>query len=927
MSEDFEKFLDPSVAKLVRKFKKQRFEREYVPQRSFGAKVKSDVGALAVGLIKTIPSMFHAYKESLAEQGLYDMGKSFWDQPGLRNYNVFTDPASREMYLKNLKMGALNLIPGYTPLSMIAKMPYVAETKFGQTIQGSPISSMANKLLLDSLIRGTGSWIYNPNVEGRRWFPNPGDPSSRWQLYREHPFLGPLEDITNIALLAMPFGGLKGLTTKGVNLARFGSTAGGKKYIPWHAIEKVQKLTKLGRATEPIARAIRQSKFNVQRFFKTRAVTSDIITNYFNTVQNAKAGIYGSKMMKRIRELTSDEGMQLTKFMDGDAMPLPGVASPKLIKLWQDLYNQAWDVTTRNVKKGRVIDPITGKVKEPGLITIEQVVDAMYGRQAKDFGISPKELYNMGIRPAHFVHIWEKPVKRVGKAAYPLSVKKPGVMFERGHAEGYVWDPILWYPERSMQLIRAKGKITMYGKIDNFFGKPLDSSHRLKPHYRVFDLAPDKELLPLFKKKFSLPNRQIPEYVYKELESMLLPGSRFEKFLSMTWDPATAVWKTSVLALSPRWIFNNFMGNIVLNTIGGVGPVAYIKALVVLKKARSLAHQKGWTLEKAFRKLGIPRNVLDAGLYREAAKTTFEPGFASYIDESPILSKVKAVYNHTGVPQLRNAIYRFNAGMESFFRTAHYFDKIGAGYSKTAAIKSVNEFLFQYSKMTYLERAYIRRITPFWNWQKNITRLALTFPVRHPNRAILFSILARLNKDERDFRFLQDWLRQFQEIPGTKEPGGAAQFLNIGSMMPFMDIGFDLGNLHPIIKIALERATRTQLFKGRPFTAPYPTIEGGVEKAPLPSLARHIASQFPQFRLIESMVRPYAIYDTGAPMINRKTGQPMYPKNKWMEIAKMFGISVTPYNIEEMQQRGLEKAFRAWRTKQAYEKARAKGGM
>jgi len=378
------------------------------------------------------------------------------------------------------------------------------------------------------------------------------------------------------------------------------------------------------------------------------------------------------------------------------------------------------------------------------------------------------------------------------------------------------------------------------------------------------------------------------------------------------YDPVTNVWRTSVLALSPRWVFNNFVGNLALNTAGAVNPYAYIKAARLMKQAKSLAKQKGWTVNKALRKLGVPEQV-SRGLYAAEARSAATRIGIGLEKTSPIQSIYAKAFKYTGLPQIAKGMYRFNSGIESFFRTAHYLDKIGKpGFNVAKAIKSVNEFLFDYSALSSLEKATIRRILPFWSWQKNITRLVATYPIKYPQRAILIQKLSKLALDkqneqnEMDFRFLPEYLRDY--IPtGLEATSGEKLYLSTRGINPFADVGVSLANLHPIIKLIIERSTGTNLFKQRPFTSPYRGY-GSTEKI-VPSLPRHLASQFPQYQLYQNIRYPYAKYDTGEPILTKK-GEPKYYRNRLLDILKYFGINLTPYDIEGMTQQGVERAMR-----------------
>jgi len=70
----------------------------------------------------------------------------------------------------------------------------------------------------------------------------------------------------------------------------------------------------------------------------------------------------------------------------------------------------------------------------------------------------------------------------------------------------------------------------------------------------------------------------VREELVKELESFATPvfgSQKAQDVIRLVVDKPTQIWKDSVLALAPRWIKNNVMGDIIFNTMEGVGPFSY----------------------------------------------------------------------------------------------------------------------------------------------------------------------------------------------------------------------------------------------------------------------------------------------------------------------------------------------------------------
>ena len=530
-----------------------------------------------------------------------------------------------------------------------------------------------------------------------------------------------------------------------------------------------------------------------------------------------------------------------------------------------------------------------------------------------EFKIALAELKEMGIdKPTYMPHMWEKYLSSAdfyGKQ--PLYKYTPPFLKKRVGYGGYMDEPVTVLTRHELQMVKWKQATGLVDDIINRYGKTIGDDGILAG-YRAY--YPEGFLKYVYTKNPLLKagkKIQLPDFMVGELNKVFNAPGGFEKFARAVFDPVTNTWKTSVLALSPRWVFNNFFGNMALNVAGGVNPLAYWKATGVMKKARALAKKQDWSVNKALRKLGIPEEV-SRGLYSAEARGSMSAiGLSKRLttDTSTMGMWKKLGYGtKNALKEIPNAVYRFNSGIESFFRTAHYLDKMGkTGFNKALAIKSVNEFLFDYSALTYTEKTVLRRILPFYSWQKNITRLVATYPFKYPARAALLQKVNALveEPEEMDYRFLPEYMMDY--VPTNLKAAGEKLYLSTRGINPFADVGVNLSNVNPMLKLLIERSTGMNLFKGRQFTSPYRTY-ASTEKI-LPSFGRHIASQFPQYQLYQNLRYPYAKYDTGEPILSTKTGEPVYTRNPLLDVLKMFGINLTPYDMEQMTQQGIEGAM------------------
>jgi hypothetical protein len=559
--------------------------------------------------------------------------------------------------------------------------------------------------------------------------------------------------------------------------------------------------------------------------------------------------------------------------------------------------------------------------REPGAPKGEAIAEARWQPtiQSLEAKLGTKftieELRDMGFEePAYYHHAFPRDYK-FRTRAYTGPSYRPGMWKERLGAKDYTREPMISIREYDYQLIKFKKLNEFKDNVVDLFGERLNPDNPMQAQIiRQGDLIKYGKGDVLYKTPEGLQikikeNIVLPRTIANEFNKVFADPGRFEMLARATWDRGTDVWRISVLALSPRWILNNTLGNLVLNTMGGVGPGGYMDAVQMSSKAVKLMIETKraggkLTFDDALIKLGVPEEVAQ-GMYR------YEAGVAQ-LGGTPITKGQKVIAGVTFPPR---QVYKFNSAVESFYRTAHYFDKIGKGFNVADAIKSVNEFLFNYHKLTPIQRGVFRRIDPFWNWHKNIIRLAVSYPIKYPQRFLLLSYANKLGLEAYDDKLRAAGINP-DNVPAYyknmfllpwKDEEGKDFYISLRGIDPLQDIMLGPSNLHPIIKIILERAFKTNAFTGRRFTSPY-TVYGEESKA-VPPLWRHVLSQFPQFRLIEDIVHPYSIYDTGEPRIT-KWGEPIYTKNWLLAVFGILGFKITPRDIDEIY-RNLREEERA----------------
>ncbi len=517
--------------------------------------------------------------------------------------------------------------------------------------------------------------------------------------------------------------------------------------------------------------------------------------------------------------------------------------------------------------------------------------------------LSIEEIRGLFEEPSYYSHTWPKDYQ-YRTSAYSGPTYKPGIWKERKGALDYSREPIKSVSNYDYQLIKYKALNEFKDAVFEKFGEkiieknPLQAAEIQKGSLvkygkgKVLYETPEGQSITIKE------NIAVPRTIANELNQYYTKTGKLEMAMRSYFDPITNSWKIPVLALSPRWVFNNIMGNFILNTLGGVGIGGYLDAIGATVKAFKMmaeAKKAGSPISfvDALIKQGVPEGVAQ-GLYR---------GEGMGINEGLPITKMQKV--SAAAKYVPNKVYQFNSTIESFYRTAHYFDKVGKGFNIAQATASVNEFLFDYVKSSQIQRQVIKRIDPFWSWHKNIIRLAVSYPIKYPQRVMFLAFANKLGIEAYDDKLRQagvnpdnvpEYYKNMFILP-WKDENGDDFYISLRGIDPLQDIMIGASSLNPIIKVPLERAFGVNAFTQKPFTSPY-TVYGDNEKV-TPPMWRHILNNFPQFRVIEDVARPYSIYDTGEPMVN-KWGEPYYTKNALLSIMNILGFNVKPRDIERI---------------------------
>jgi hypothetical protein len=556
----------------------------------------------------------------------------------------------------------------------------------------------------------------------------------------------------------------------------------------------------------------------------------------------------------------------------------------------------------------------------------------------------------------------------------------------------YVKDPVEAYSRRAARAIRAEETARFVQKVAGAYGRKLEEGAQLAPGEVVW--APDG-LLRFFRTQVKLEDEiadlmsaglsqdealagalkevvghnldevrrtmvgvtrkgldlyAVPQVVADQIEAFT--KFRLGRNTRLFWDGPTNVWRSLVLLGSPRWIVNNFLGNIVFQKLQG-GRLRGLVAQLDEDYRRMLKETPG-------------AEQVEQGLYGQQSRYVERLGTHAREGVGQAMEALKGTKVVTGFRRVGEASGNFNALLEDAFRRESYvtalerqqigrvrqvartfwgskrrledINRRGASQAMIReALEEHNRFFGDYKNLGPIERGIVRRFMfPFWGFYKHTLKLAASMPVEAPGRTIALRGLADVaSQFQEDLGPMPPWLESagFPLGPGD---AGAEVFLGLGAN-PFSfatELAEDptraLGQaLHPLPTTGIEQATGRSMFTGREFSGE-DVVSGAfgsdqqflidpetgevikpLDRPQPPGLLEHLLQQVPQYDLAKDILAGGATYDTaslldilqGQGVIrDEATGEPRYPNETLERLLKMFGVSTFEQDIGRYQQ-------------------------
>lgn len=323
----------------------------------------------------------------------------------------------------------------------------------------------------------------------------------------------------------------------------------------------------------------------------------------------------------------------------------------------------------------------------------------------------------------------------------------------------------------------------------------------------------------------------IPKYLRDNIERMAPDKNRI---LSNVVDPAMGVFRTSVLALSPRWHVYNILGGSILLAAES-GPRAFLhlgRAYRMVKSGEMIDPRTG---------IRVPPGATQGGM------VSMPEDMVRWSKEASPAERAAAFWQFKGGQQARDwynqaresriakagkkiteKSYEFNGMMDDMYRTMAYLggydDAVRKGLTQEQAVRAgegtARKILANWDEMTPLERSVMRYWFPFYGFNKFLLQYAAKYPVDHPFRASVMSAIARNEIEDHGTGLPMSFLNYFHMFP-TDDEGNTKVFSTRG-INPFSDVaswfslaGFLTGgerdltalttNLNPALTLLLEQ--------------------------------------------------------------------------------------------------------------------------
>lgn len=345
-----------------------------------------------------------------------------------------------------------------------------------------------------------------------------------------------------------------------------------------------------------------------------------------------------------------------------------------------------------------------------------------------------------------------------------------------------------------------------------------------------------------------------------------------DKAMLKFYDRGTTLWKHGVLALSPRWHVGNIVSNSMQTMVaGGIKPTEIAEYAARAKKMIE-TDKYGRYLDESF-----PMEFRNTGfLSDEAHLKRTEPGVLGRKVNELTGGRTR---NMTGDKSLIARSYRFNEKVDNLAKAMVYLKKVDQGLNHETAVRLSLRAIGDFGNFTPFERNVVKRLFPFYAWQRHTTKLAMSLPVTNPTRVAWLLHLSDMAMEDLTDAEKEERLRGYVTLPVVGR-------VNVNNVSPLSRVaGLSAQNqlygLNPILKTGVAAGTGANLSRGAaPVSMPgqkFGTSPGALIDQP-GALLRFAGQQLPLTGQIQDLAENLrgnespSRFNTGEPIKKRKAG-------------------------------------------------------
>lgn len=341
---------------------------------------------------------------------------------------------------------------------------------------------------------------------------------------------------------------------------------------------------------------------------------------------------------------------------------------------------------------------------------------------------------SVATRSAFAMKELNKELRRVGSSHY-FNDKGFDNWLDSWKAWDMTDDPIGHLSRLELATERLAGKYALYDDIAARWGSRMPTREM---RYKVDD--------PRFAGTyFDAGMRDQVNKMLSNLDDIYDPSSKAAKM----FDAVQRVWKTHVTIYSPSHHINNLIGDTWLSWMAGVNnPAVYKKAADILK-GQSRRYDSLDDVE-ALTSRAIPAKAGGKEILKKYGKPVTADEFYIAAHRRGLLLSAKQLEDifgdelFRGVKPFGGKVHGVASAItqrrDHFTRLAHFVDAVGKSRAKSLdeafdeAAHIVRKYHPDGMDLTNFERKVMRRIIPFYSWQRKSIPLILKFLVQKPGK-------------------------------------------------------------------------------------------------------------------------------------------------------------------------------------------------